>query len=81
MNRPSIKAQAIKWAHQMGQMREVLVETIVLKGTMEEAIFKQAKKISRDEHLEAKSLKDDNKITNIIQNAKIIAVGREEALG
>ena len=29
----------------------------------------------RDEYLEAKTLKDNNKITNIIQNAKIIPVG------
>jgi len=35
----------------------------------------------RDEHLEAKTLEDDDKITNIIQNAKIIPVGQEEALG
>jgi hypothetical protein len=56
-------------------MREVLVKTIVLKGMMEEAIFKQAKKILRDEYLEVKSLKNNDKIINIIQNAKIIAVG------
>ncbi len=37
--------------------------------------------MSRDEYLEAKPLEDDNKITNIIQNAKIIPVGQEEALG
>jgi len=81
INRPSIEAQAIKRAHRIGQTREVLVETIVLKGTIEEAIFERAKKMSRDEHLEAKTLEDDDKITNIIQNAKIIPVGRGEALG
>jgi len=81
INRPSIEAQAIKRAHRIGQTREVLVETIVLKGTIEEAIFERAKKMSRDEHLEAKTLEDDDKITNIIQNAKIIPVGQEEALG
>ena len=33
---------------------------------IEEAIFKRVKKMLRDEHLEVKTLKDDNKITNII---------------
>jgi len=37
--------------------------------------------MSRDKHLEAKTLKDDNKITNIIQNAKIIPISQEGALG
>jgi len=35
----------------------------------------------RDEYLEVKTLKDNNKITNIIQNAKIIPISQEGALG
>ncbi|OCL06148.1 hypothetical protein AOQ84DRAFT_390389 [Glonium stellatum] len=81
INRPSIEAQAIKRAHRIGQTKEVLVETIVLKGTIEEAIFERAKKMSRDEHLEAKTLEDDDKITNIIQNAKVIPADQEESRG
>jgi len=37
--------------------------------------------MSRDKYLEAKTLKDNNKITNIIQNAKIIPIGQEGAPG
>ena len=33
---------------------------------IKEAIFKRVKKILRDKYLEVKTLKDNNKITNII---------------
>lgn len=81
INRPSIEAQAIKRAHRIGQTRDVLVETLVLEGTIEEAIFKRAKKMSRSEHLEAKELEDDDKIINIIQNAEVLSIDPNEAHG
>ncbi|KAF2464944.1 uncharacterized protein BDR25DRAFT_328989 [Lindgomyces ingoldianus] len=81
INRPHIEAQAIKRAHRIGQTKEVVVETLVLKGTIEEAIFTRAKKMSRDEHLEAKTLEDDNKIIDIIQNAKVITIDPGESCG
>ena len=36
--RPNIEAQAIKRAHRIGQTRKVFVETLVLKGTIEEKV-------------------------------------------
>lgn len=81
INRPGIEAQAIKRAHRIGQTREVLVETLVLEGTIEEAIFQRAQKMSRNEHLEAKTLEDDDKIISIIQNAQILPVDPEELKG
>ncbi|KAF2200508.1 hypothetical protein GQ43DRAFT_481535 [Delitschia confertaspora ATCC 74209] len=81
INRPSIEAQAIKRAHRIGQTKRVLVETLVLEGTIEEAIFNQAKQMSRNEHLEAKTLEDADKIMNIIQNAKVILVEPDEDKG
>ncbi|KAF2873236.1 hypothetical protein BDV95DRAFT_377353 [Massariosphaeria phaeospora] len=81
INRPGIEAQAIKRAHRIGQTREVLVETLVLEGTMEEAIFKHAKKMSRNQHIEAKELEDDAGIVSIIQNAKVLPIEPEEAKG
>jgi SNF2 family DNA or RNA helicase len=74
INRPEIEAQAIKRAHRIGQTKEVLVETLVLQGTMEEAIFKRAKNMSRQQHQEAKELEDDAGITDIIQNAEILPI-------
>ncbi|KAF2190721.1 hypothetical protein K469DRAFT_558590 [Zopfia rhizophila CBS 207.26] len=81
INRPGIEAQAIKRAHRIGQMREVLVETLVLEGTIEEAIFNRAKKMSRNEHLHVKTLEDDDKIIDIIQNAKVIPIEPDEGKG
>jgi hypothetical protein len=74
INRPGIEAQAIKRAHRIGQTKEVLVETLVLEGTVEDAIFKRAKKMSRTEHQEAKTLEDDQGIIEIIQNASVIPI-------
>lgn len=37
----SIEAQAIKRAHRIGQTNDVYVETLVLKGTLEEEIYKR----------------------------------------
>ena len=81
INRPGIEAQAIKRAHRIGQTREVLVETLVLEGTIEEAIFQRAKKMSRQQHLEAKELEDDAGIIDIIQNAQILNVEPGEGEG
>ncbi|EGW31266.1 uncharacterized protein SPAPADRAFT_67342 [Spathaspora passalidarum NRRL Y-27907] len=37
----SIEAQAIKRAHRIGQTKDVYVETLILKGTLEEEIYKR----------------------------------------
>lgn len=37
----SVEAQAIKRAHRIGQTQEVFVETLVLKGTLEEEIYRR----------------------------------------
>ena len=81
INRPGIEAQAIKRAHRIGQTKAVLVQTLVLEGTIEEAIFKRAKKMSRSEHLEAKELEDDSGITQIIQNAPVLPIDPNETNG
>lgn len=81
INRPGIEAQAIKRAHRIGQTKEVFVETLILEGTMEEQIFKKAKSMTRQQHVEAKELEDDAGIANIIQNAQILTIEPGESEG
>lgn len=79
--RPNIEAQAIKRSHRIGQTKPVHVETLILKGTIEEAMFKRAEKMSESEHQQAKELHDDAKIASIIQNARNLPVSAEDGVG
>ncbi|CAK4034271.1 hypothetical protein D0869_01683 [Lecanosticta acicola] len=76
--RPNDEAQAIKRAHRIGQTRPVFVETLVLKGSMEEKMFERSKRMTNDEHREAKTLEDDYQIREIIQSARILPLKEEE---
>ncbi|EKG10992.1 SNF2-related protein [Macrophomina phaseolina MS6] len=79
--RPSTEAQAVKRAHRIGQTKPVYVETLILTGTIEEAMFERSKTMTRNEHMEAKTLEDDQMITDIIKNARLLPVDPEEAVG
>lgn len=76
--RPDVEAQAIKRAHRIGQTRPVQVETLVLEGTVEDAIHDRATKMTRREHLAAKALEEDEGIRGIIQSATILPMQKEE---
>ncbi|KIX06333.1 uncharacterized protein Z518_04309 [Rhinocladiella mackenziei CBS 650.93] len=80
---PSVESQAIKRAHRIGQTRPVYVETLVLRGTLEEKILKRRKQMSNAEHVKAeKSLLDDGTMNGIIRGEGFlkIAEGEEKAL-
>jgi superfamily II DNA or RNA helicase len=74
VNRPQVEAQALKRAHRIGQTREVHAETLILKNTIEEAVFERARTMTRAEHKNAKELDDDDGIRGIIQSAQPIPV-------
>lgn len=77
--RPSTEAQAIKRAHRIGQDKPVFVETLILKGTIEEAIFERSNAMTQTEHKEARVLEDDRKVSNIIQSAKPLHIDPSDA--
>ncbi|KAK1821853.1 hypothetical protein LTR12_003729 [Friedmanniomyces endolithicus] len=79
--RPDIEAQAIKRAHRIGQTRKVCVETLVLRGTIEEKMLERAKRMTRSEHMDAKVLEDDGGVREIIQSARMLPVFLEEQDG
>ncbi|KAJ9621890.1 hypothetical protein H2203_006770 [Taxawa tesnikishii (nom. ined.)] len=79
--RPDIEAQAIKRAHRIGQTRPVVVETLILVGTIEEQMFERAKRMTRAEHKDAKMLEDDGGIKDIIQCAKTMTIDEWETSG
>ncbi|TKA32782.1 hypothetical protein B0A50_01007 [Salinomyces thailandicus] len=79
--RPNIEAQAIKRAHRIGQTKNVHVETLVLKGSIEEKMLERSRRMTRVEHMDAKALEDDGGIREIIQSARLIPLTEEEEAG
>lgn len=76
--RPDIEAQAIKRAHRIGQTQPVHVETLILEGTVEEAIYERSSNMTKKEHLEAKVIEDDEGVKTILQNARVFPLTPEE---
>lgn len=77
---PHIEAQAIKRAHRIGQGRAVWVETLVLRGTLEERMLLRRREMSHAELRRAeRSLLDDGVMGGIIREGGFLAFeAREE---
>ncbi|KAM3077278.1 hypothetical protein ACMFMG_003257 [Clarireedia jacksonii] len=67
---PQIEAQAVKRAHRIGQLKPVYVETLVLKGSIEEAIVRRRDNMTNQEHNKLKTILDDNTIYEWIKNVR-----------
>ncbi|KZL64555.1 SNF2 family helicase [Colletotrichum tofieldiae] len=75
---PQIQAQAIGRARRISQLKPVTVETLVLRGSIEEVIVERKKSMSQVEHWKCKSILDDRPIYNWIRNASIIPLAKEQ---
>lgn len=68
---PQVQAQAIGRVRRISQQKPVSVETLVLRGSIEEVIVERKNSMSQAEHWKCKSLLDDQPIYNWILNASI----------
>lgn len=72
---PGVESQAIKRAHRIGQTRPVYVETLVLKGTLEEKILNRRRQMSNAELVRAeKSLLDDGIMNDIVRTTGFLQI-------
>ncbi|KAF2211524.1 hypothetical protein CERZMDRAFT_43371 [Cercospora zeae-maydis SCOH1-5] len=76
--KPDVEAQALKRAHRIGQTRSVICETLVLEGSLEQAMHERSQQMTKAEHLDAKALEDDGGIRAIIQNARLLPLTDDE---
>ena len=78
---PQVAAQAVKRAHRIGQTKPVYVETLVLKGSIEEVVLERGKAMSNEEHNKCKNILDDQTMYNWIRNVCFLPVSADEVPG
>ncbi|KAK3392914.1 P-loop containing nucleoside triphosphate hydrolase protein [Podospora didyma] len=69
---PQVEAQAIGRARRISQNKRVTVETLVLRGSLEEVIVKRRGEMTHAEQLKCRSILDDWSIYEYIANARIL---------
>jgi len=74
---PQVEAQAVKRAHRIGQTKPVYVETLVLRGSIEEVILERRKELSTEEHNSCKNILDDRTMYDWIRNVRFLDLGAE----
>ncbi|KAI5862601.1 P-loop containing nucleoside triphosphate hydrolase protein [Durotheca rogersii] len=78
---PQVEAQAIGRARRISQQKPVSVETLVLRGSIEEVIVNRRRQMTHAEHSKVKSILDDRHIYQWILNAKIIPMPADDEDG
>ncbi|PBP19439.1 hypothetical protein BUE80_DR009651, partial [Diplocarpon rosae] len=72
---PQVEAQAVKRAHRIGQKKPVFVETLVLRGSIEELLVERRKRMSTEEHNSCKSILDDRTVYDWVRDVRFIDAG------
>ncbi|KAF7867080.1 uncharacterized protein EAF02_009866 [Botrytis sinoallii] len=67
---PQVEAQAIKRSHRIGQLRPVHVETLVLKGSIEEVILTRRSTLNDQENTHLKNILEDQTIYDWIKDVR-----------
>ncbi|RFU32482.1 hypothetical protein B7463_g3855, partial [Scytalidium lignicola] len=78
---PQVEAQAVKRAHRIGQTKPVFVETLVLKGSIEEVILRRRKDMSTEEHNKCKTILDDQTMYDWIRNVRFMPIPTADVPG
>ncbi|KAK9360683.1 P-loop containing nucleoside triphosphate hydrolase protein [Lipomyces starkeyi] len=78
---PNIEVQAMRRAHRIGQTRPVHVETLILKGTIEEELFNRRRNMTEADFAAAKTLTDDAPTSQIISASHFMAIDDVNAHG
>ncbi|KAI0125573.1 P-loop containing nucleoside triphosphate hydrolase protein [Xylariales sp. AK1849] len=68
---PQVEAQAVGRARRISQQKPVTVETLVLRGSIEELIVERRESMTQAEHRKVKTILDDKPMYDWILNAKI----------
>jgi len=74
---PQVEAQAIGRARRTSQKKSVTVETLVLRGSLEELILRRREEMTQAEQRKCKSMLDDKPIYEWIANARILPLSPE----
>lgn len=69
---PQVAAQAIGRARRISQQKPVSVETLVLKGSIEELIVSRRQAMTQAEHRKVRNILDDKPIFEWIKNPRFI---------
>lgn len=79
---PQVEAQAIGRVRRISQQKPVSVETLVLRGSIDEVLLERKKHMTQAEHRQVKSILDIRPIYNWIKNASILpfpVIGGDDA--